>query len=172
MSDTVGRITVPDLVDSGLTFPLVSDFGAGVSQERPTVVHQFGSVDAKIEQRFAVGLGPRKFRFQRAGLNLRDRALLAAFWQQLPTGASGHQGTQGPWASFTYNAPNPGGTVTATKVRFENVPLSLQYLQQVCQVGLTFVEVPDPTAAPSYTVASTCTRFPSTSLQAALLAQV
>ena len=116
MSDTIGRIPVPDLVDSGLTFPLISDFGAGVSQDRPTVVHQFGSVDAKIEQRFAVGMGPRKFRFQRAGLNLRDRALLAAFWQQLPTGAVGHKGTQGPWGSFTYKAPNPDGTSTDTKV--------------------------------------------------------
>ncbi|SPE29618.1 hypothetical protein SBA6_1130040 [Candidatus Sulfopaludibacter sp. SbA6] len=29
MSDSIGRITVPALVDSGLTFPLTSDFGYG-----------------------------------------------------------------------------------------------------------------------------------------------
>ena len=172
MSDTIGRIPVPELVDSGLTFPLVSDYGAGFSQDRPTVVHQFGSLDGKIEQRFAVGLGPRSFRFQRAALNLRDRALLQAFWQQLPTGATGHQGTQGPWAAFTYKAPNPDGTTTAVKVTFGAAPLTIQYLQQACQVGLTFVEVTDPELAPTYDVASTCLRFPSDALKAALLSQV
>ncbi len=29
MPDTIGRIQVPDPVDSGLTFPLVSDYGFG-----------------------------------------------------------------------------------------------------------------------------------------------
>lgn len=47
MSDTIGRISVPALVDSLLTFPLTSDFGYGFRQERPVVVHQFGELDAK-----------------------------------------------------------------------------------------------------------------------------
>src|ERR1022692_3261840 len=172
MPDTIGRIQVPALVDSGLTFPLVSDFGYGFTQDRPVVVHQFGSADAKIEQRFAVGIGPRKFQFRRASLNLQDRNRLVAFWEQLPTGSSGFQGVQGPWASFTYNVPNADQTFTATTVTFEYAPLSLQYLQHACQVGLTFVEVPDPAQAPSYTVNSTCLRFPSSTLKTALLSQV
>jgi len=172
MPDTIGRIQVPALVDSGLTFPLVSDFGYGFTQDRPVVIHQFGSVDAKIEQRFAVGIGPRKFQFRRASLNLQDRNRLVAFWEQLPTGSSGFQGVQGPWASFTYNVPNADQTFTATTVTFEYAPLSLQYLQHACQVGLTFVEVPDPAQAPSFTVNSTCLRFPSSTLKTALLSQV
>jgi hypothetical protein len=46
--------SVPSLVDSGLTFPLAPDMGYGMAQAGPVVTHQFGSGDAKIEQRFAV----------------------------------------------------------------------------------------------------------------------
>ncbi len=60
ISDAIGRISVPALVDSGVTFPLTSDSGYGFTQERPVVVHQFGELDAKAEQRFAVGIAPRK----------------------------------------------------------------------------------------------------------------
>ena len=162
MSDTIGRISVPALVDSGLTFPLTSDFGYGFSQERPVVVHQFGEVDAKAEQRYAVGLGPRKFAFRRQHLSMRDRATLVSFWESL----------QGSWKSFTYNLPNPDQTTTPTKVTWEYAPLAIQYLANACQTGFNFVEVPDPTAAPSYAVNSICLRFPSTALQSALLSQV
>jgi hypothetical protein len=37
---------------------------------------------------------------------------------------------------------------------------------------LNFIEVVDPTAAPTYTVNSTCLRFPSTALSTALLSEV
>ena len=63
MSDTIGRITVPSLASLGQTLPLTSDVGFGFAQERLVVVHRFGELDAKAEQRFAVGLGPRKFAF-------------------------------------------------------------------------------------------------------------
>lgn len=162
MSDTIGRISVPALVDSGLTFPLTSDFGYGFSQDRPVVVHQFGELDAKAEQRYAVGLGPRKFAFRRQHLSMRDRASLVAFWESL----------QGAWKSFTYNVPNPDQTTTATKVTWEYAPLAIQYLANACQTGFNFIEVPDPAAASSYAVNSTCLRFPSTALQTALLSQV
>ena len=162
MSDTIGRISVPALVDSGLTFPLTSDFGFGFSQERPVVVHQFGELDAKAEQRYAVGLGPRRFAFRRQHLSMRDRASLVSFWEVL----------QGAWESFTYNVPNPDQTTTPTKVTWEYAPLAIQYLANACQTGFNFIEVPDPAAAPSYAVNSTCLRFPSTSLQSALLFQV
>ena len=162
MSDTIGRITVPALVDSGLTFPLTSDFRYGFTQERPVVVHQFGELDAKAEQRFAVGIGSRKFSFRRQHLSMRDRATLVSFWESLA----------GAWKSFTYNAPGPDQTTTATKVTWEYAPLSIQYLANACQAGFNFIEVSDPAAAPTYTVASTCVRFPSITLQTALLSQV
>jgi hypothetical protein len=162
MSDTIGRISVPALVDSGLTFPLTSDFGYGFSQDCPVVVHRFGELDAKTEQRYAVGLGPRKHAFRRQHLSMRDRASLVSFWE----------GLQGAWKSFTYNVPNPDQTTTPTKVTWEYAPLAIQYLPNACQTGFNFIEVPDPTAAPSYAVNSTCLRFPSTALQSALLSQV
>ena len=59
-----------------------------------------------------------------------------------------------------------------TKVTWEYAPLSIQYLANACQVGFNFIEVPNPSAAPSYPVNSTCLRFPSTTLQTALLSQV
>ena len=55
---------------------------------------------------------------------------------------------------------------------WEYAPLAIQYLANACQVGFNFIEVPDPAAAPSYPVNSTCLRFPSTTLQTALLSQV
>src|SRR5579885_2070728 len=162
MPDTIGRIPVPTLADSGLTFPLTSDFGYGFSQDRPVVVHQFGELDAKAEQRYAVGLGPRKFAFRREHLSMSDRASLVSFWE----------GLHGAWKSFTYNVPNPDQTTTPTKVTWEYAPLTIQYLTNAAQSGFNFIEVPDPAAAPSYAVNSTCLRFPSTALQTALLSQV
>jgi hypothetical protein len=60
MSDSIGRIAVPDLVDSGLTFPLKPDAGFGMTQDSQIVTHQFGSLDAKVEQRLLATL-PRCF---------------------------------------------------------------------------------------------------------------
>ena len=62
MSDTIGRITVPTVINSGQTFPLTTQYPFGFSVERPVIVHRFGSLEAKQEQRYYVGIGPRKFR--------------------------------------------------------------------------------------------------------------
>src|SRR5580658_2243281 len=61
MSDSIGRITVPTVTNSGQTFPLTTQYPFGFSVERPVIVHRFGSLDAKQEQRYYVGIGPRKF---------------------------------------------------------------------------------------------------------------
>src|SRR5579884_3855590 len=162
MPDTIGPIPLPALADSGLTFPLRSDFGSGLTQDHPVVVHQFGELDAKAEQRYAVGLGPRRFAFRRQHLSMRDRDTLVSFWESL----------QGAGKAFTYNVPNPDQTTAPTKVTWEYAPLAIQYLANACQTGFNFIEVPDPAAAPSYAVNSTCLRFPSSALQTALLSQV
>jgi hypothetical protein len=160
MSDFIGRIPVPAVPSSGLTFPLVTDFGYGFSQDQPVVVHRFGDLDAKSEQRYAVGLGARKHSFKRANLSKPNRDTLAAFWESL----------QGPWQSFTYNVPNADQSTTATTVIWEDAPLSFEYLQNAVRSGLNFVEV--PSLNPSYTVTETDLRFPSSTLNAALLSQV
>ena len=79
---------------------------------------------------------------------------------------------QGPWQAFTYNVPNADGTTTGVLVTFEQAPISFEYLRNAVQVGLNFIEVVDPTQAPTYTVNSTCLRFPSSALSTALLSEV
>ena len=162
MSDQIGRITVPTVINSGQTFPLTTQYPFGFSVERPVIVHRFGSLDAKQEQRYYVGIGPRKFQFKHQNLNWAETNQLKAFWEAM----------QGPWKAFTYNVPNPGGSTTGVLVTFEQAPISFEYLRNAVQVGLNLIEVVDPTQAPTYAVNSTCLRFPSTALSTALLSEV
>jgi hypothetical protein len=162
MSDTIGRITVPTVINSGQTFPLTTQYPFGFSIERPVIVHRFGSLDAKQEQRYYVGIGPRKFQFKRPNLGWTEANQLKVFWESM----------QGPWKAFTYTVPNPDGTTTGVLVTFEQTPISFEYLRNAVQVGLNLIEVVDPTQAPTYAVNSTCLRFPSTALSTALLSEV
>ena len=59
MPDTIGNITVPEIVPSGV-FPITPDYGYGHTKHPDVVVHQFGSGNAKIEQR-------RSLHWQHAG---------------------------------------------------------------------------------------------------------
>src|SRR5580692_9925792 len=163
MPDTIGRITVPTVVNSGQTFPLTTQPPYGFSVARPVIVHRFGSMDAKQEQRFYGGIGPRKFQFSRPNLGWTEARELRSFWESM----------QGPWEAFTYNVPNPDGTTCAVLVTFEETPISFNYLRNACQTGFNLIEVVDPTAAPTYAVTSApCLRFPSTALSTALLSEV
>ena len=169
MADTIGRITVPTTTLStggaGLSgtqvFPLTTQPPFGFSVARPVITHRFGSLDAKQEQRYFVGIGPRSFRFVRPNLGWTEARELRSFWESM----------QGPWQAFTYNVPNADGTTTPTLVTFQQTPLSLEDLRNYCQAGLNFIEVVDPTQAPTYNVSSTCLRFPSSALTAALLSE-
>src|ERR1039458_7378439 len=143
MPDTIGRIAVPTVINSGQTFPLTTQYPFGFSVERPVIVHRFGSFDAKQEQRYYVGIGPRKFQFKHANLNWAEANQLKAFWEAM----------QGPWKAFIYNDPHPGGT-TGALVPFEQPPISFEYLRNAAQIGLNLIEVVDPTQAPSYTINS------------------
>ena len=162
MSDTIGRITVPTVINSGQTFPLTTQYPFGFSVERPVIVHRFGSLDAKQEQRYYVGIGPRKFQFKHQNLNWAETNQLKAFWESM----------QGSWKAFTYTVPNPGGSTTGVLVTFEQAPISFEYLRNAVQVGLNLIEVVDPTQAPTYALNSTCLRLPSTALSTALLSEV
>src|SRR3984957_8380106 len=162
MSDTIGRVTVPTVINSGQTFPLTTQYPFGFSVERPVIVHRFGSLDAKQEQRYYVGIGPRKFQFKHPNLNWAEGKQLRDFWESM----------QGPLQAFTYTVPNPDGTTSSVLVTFEQTPISFEFLRNAAQVGLNLIEVVDPTSAPTYTINSTCVRFPSTALSTALLSEV
>ena len=162
MADTIGRISVPTTTASGKTFPLVSDFGYGLSQDYPIIVHRFGELATKAEQRFQAGIGPRKFPFKRAVLSRSDRAQLFDFYESV----------QGSFQSFLYNAPKADSSTEAVSVIFDTQPLSIEDMATWCKTGFSFVEAFDPSSAPSYPVTSTCLRFPSDALKTALLDQV
>jgi len=162
MSDTIGRITVPSVTASAV-FPLRTEFPHGCARKRSVIAHQFGSANAKMEQRFYVGDGATRYTFHRASLKNSDRLSLRSFWESQQGGAG----------AFFYDVPNPDQTFTRKTVCFENVPLSLQDLSDAsCSVGVTFVEIPDPATAPVYSLGAVVTRFPNTTLTNALLAQV
>jgi hypothetical protein len=79
MSDIIGRITVPAVINSAQTFRLTMQYPFGLSVERPVIVHRFGSLDAKQEQRYYAGIGPRKFQFKGPNLNWSESRQLKAF---------------------------------------------------------------------------------------------
>jgi hypothetical protein len=114
MSDSIGRITVPTVTNSGQTFPLTTQYPFGFSVERPVIVHRFGSLDAKQEQRYYAGIGPRKFQFARPNLGWTELHELQDFWESM----------QGSWQAFTYTVPNPDGTTSSVLVTFEQTPIS------------------------------------------------
>lgn len=161
MSDLLGNISVPEIEPDG-TFPIIADYPHGYAQEPQVIVHQFGSGNAKIEQRFLLGSGAKRFTVRKARMNEADREALRDFWEVC----------YGPYGSFTYNAPNDSGVgTTAYTVRFADEPLSWEFLSdQISTVGVTLIEI--PTSTPTYTLNSTSTRFPSTTLKTALLSQV
>ena len=161
MPDFIGNIQLPEITPSGV-FPIVSDYPHGRAQRPEVVVHQFGSGNAKIEQRFLLGDGAKRFTLRRAWLRDSDRISLRNFWES----------KYGPYGAFTYNAPNDDGAgTTAYTCRFANEPLSWEMVADwACTVGLTLIEI--PTTAPTYTLNATVIRFPSDALKTALLSQV
>jgi hypothetical protein len=161
MPDYIGNIEVPQIVPSGV-FPLTPDFPHDHAQEPHVVVHQFGSANSKVEQRFYQGPGAKRFFIRKSFLKDADRIALRDFWED-------HYGSYG---SFYYDAPNDDGQgTTRYTCRFANEPLTWEMVSDVvCSVGLTLIEI--PSNSPTYTLNQTLTRFPSAALEDALLSQV
>jgi hypothetical protein len=159
--DYIGNIQVPEIGVAGV-FPMTPDCGYGRAQEPQVVVHQFGSGNAKIEQRFYLGAGARRFTVRKAFLGPTDLAALRAFCE-----ARG-----GAYGSFTYNEPAHDGLgTTARTVRLADEPLSWGMVADaVASVGVTLIEAPATTA--DYPLNQALTRFPSAALADALLWQV
>lgn len=161
MPDLIGNVPVPEIAVSGI-FPIVPEYPYGRASRPDVAIHQFGSGNAKIEQRFLLGTGARHFIVRRTWMNDTQRIALRNFWES----------KYGAYGAFTYNAPNDDGNgTTAYTCRFANEPLSWQMVADwVCSVGVTLIEI--PSNAPTYTLNSTVTRFPSQALKEALLSQV
>lgn len=161
MPDTIGGVTVPEVFATSGVFPLVTDYPHGGRIEPAVAVHPFRSAGTKIEQRYLLGNGARRWRAKWSDLSRADVDTLRIFWDA----------RKGAYQPFTYNLPSDDGlTTTPTIVRFEDEPLSFSYLlDAVAETGVGFVEVPQ--TSPTYTVAQTLTRFPDTSLEAALTGQ-
>ena len=161
MPDYIGNIAVPEIVPSGV-FPLVPDYPLEVRRDHEVAVHQFGSGNAKIEQRMLVGTGARRFTIRKQWLRDAERIALRNFWES----------KYGPYGAFTYNAPNESGIGTTPVVcRFANEPLSWEMVADwACSLGVTLVEIPQ--SSPSYPLNQTVHRFPPAALQTALLSQV
>jgi hypothetical protein len=161
LPDFLGNVPVPVITPSGV-FPLTPDYPLEVRRDHEVVVHQFGSGNAKIEQRLLLGTGARRFTIRKQWLRDAERIALRNFWES----------KYGPYGAFTYNAPNDNG-VGATPVvcRFANEPLSWEMVADwACSLGVTLIEIPQ--ATPSYPLNQTVNRFPPAALQAALLSQV
>ena len=133
MPDQIGNITVPDIAASG-TFPIIPEYPYGRANHPDVVIHQFGTGNAKIEQRFLLGTGARRFTVRRTWMNDAQRTSLRNFWES----------KYGPLGAFTYNAPNDDGNgTTAFTCRFANEPLSWQMVADwVCSLGVTLIEIP------------------------------
>ncbi len=161
MPDYIGHIEVPQVAPSGV-FPLTPDFPHGHAQEPHVVIHQFGSANAKIEQRYFQGPGAKRFFIRKAYLRDADRIVLRNFWED----------HYGPYGAFYYDAPNDDGqSTTRYTCRFANEPLTWEMVSDaVCSVGLTLIEI--PSNSPTYSLNQTLTRFPSAALEDALLSQV
>jgi hypothetical protein len=163
VSETIAGVTIPQPSSAGV-WPLKPDFGSGLKVNPPVAVHSFASGNRKVEQRFRLGNGAARYVFKRARLSYADVNALTTFWE----------GSRGAYDTFTYHSPQTDGTTVDVTVRIADPILSLEQLASgaVSNFGITFAEVPDPSAAPSYTATSHQTRFPDSGLQGALAQQV
>jgi hypothetical protein len=67
-------------------YPIVPEFPHGRAQAPQVVVHRFGSANARIEQRFLLGTGAKRFTVRRSRGREAERIALRDFWKsQYPT---------------------------------------------------------------------------------------
>ena len=78
MPNLIGNIIVPEIVPNSV-FPLAPDYPFGRAHRPDVIVHQFGSANAKIEQRFFLGNGAKRFTVRKAYLRESDRIALRDF---------------------------------------------------------------------------------------------
>jgi len=165
VSDSIGRIPVPvpTPLPPSQPFPLVSEYGYGFDRDYKIIEHRFGELATMAIQRYALGAGARKFHFVKSSLSYRDQQSLLAFFDAV----------QGSYKSFTYPVPNTDRqTFTNYQVVFDTQPLTITELANRATTGITFLEILDPSLAPTSNITSVSKRFPSTALASALQSQV
>lgn len=157
---TIGSITVPT-PPTASAFPLSPDNGSGSVEERPVIVHRFGSANGLIEQRFIMGAGRRTFNLLFERLRPSQQATLKSHFQS----------AQGIIGNFNYAAPNISGTGTTTYVcRYRDPQLKLDAVSSsLVRAEIALLEVPQD--VPAYSVLTTLTRFPNGTLNTALTGQ-
>jgi hypothetical protein len=160
VAEYIGGILIPEPTKSG-TFPLSWEFGAVEVHDPVIDSHRFGSGETLIEQHYYRGTGQRRFRLTFSELTIADRTSLLDFFTT-------HLGS---YHTFTVNLVTRTGGSEAITARLAEPILSFeQAADWAYSAGLDLIQV--PTSTPTYTVASTETRFPGSSLKAALLSQV
>jgi len=157
VADSLGPIPIPDPPTIG-PFPIQSDYGGGLDHALPVAVHQFDQAGLKVEQRFVLGAGQRRFRIQRVRLACNEYDQLRAHWEQ----------AYGVYAKFSMLYQTPDGQVDTYTCRYENPTISFdQMIGMLMGVsGLTLLEI--PAQVPPFTSVARVERFPDATLAAAL----
>ena len=159
MPEYIGPVATPEPGVSGV-FPVALDYSSVHVREPRVIVHRFGTLDAKVEQRFYDGPGVRRFQVQLARLTPARRATLVDFFEA----------RKGSYQPFTLNVAEPDGSTVTYTTRFAEPTLQLEASADGSWRGsVELVEV--PASAASHTVTSTETRFPGAALKSALLSQ-
>jgi hypothetical protein len=165
VADFLGSVPIPDPPVIA-PFPLVGDFGGGIDYEPQVVTHVFDREadpgrGLRVEQRFLMGNGVRRFRFVRDHLSCGEYDALRNHWMA----------AQGVYAQFSATIRKPGASETVT-ARYENPNLQFNHLIAfiASTSGLSLMEV--PTVTPTYAVTATVERFPDATLTPALESQV
>jgi len=157
----LGPIDVPEVTTEGV-FPLRPDWGWSRVIEPQVAVHTFESGNRKVEQRFYLGDGARRYALRFDSLRPSQIDTLKAFWED-------HSGAYG---QFYFDAPTPSGAGTSRVVcRFAEPALSISHVADlIASVGVTLIEVPE--APLSYAVDSTIDRYPDGAFEQHLAAPI
>jgi hypothetical protein len=128
----------------------VPDYPHGRAQAHEVAIHQFGSGNAKIEQRYLLGTGARRFTIRRSWLRDADRIALRNFWES----------KYGPYGACTCNAPSDSGVGTTA---YTSEPLSWEIFARSTIPAA--VEEVRPRLAPAFSRVLLRMRFARSALQ-------
>lgn len=153
----LGPVTLPDVTTEGV-FPLRPDWGWSRVFEPQVAVHTFLAGNRKIEQRFYLGDGARRYVLRFSSIKSGELDTLKAFWED-------HSGAYG---QFYFDRPSTNGDgTTRITCRFADQTITFDRLSDnIATVGLTLAEV--PATPPEYLVNKTLDRYPDDAFEARL----
>lgn len=153
----LGPITVPEITTAGV-FPLRPEWGWSQIVEPQVAIHTFLAGNRKLEQRFYLGDGARRYALRFSTIKPGELDTLKAFWED-------HNGAYG---QFYFDRPTASGAgTTRVTCRIADVAISFsQVADSIAEAGLTLAEV--PTTPPVYTVLKTLDRYPDDAFESRL----